>query len=84
MKELTVDEFQAQCGTILDQVGPEAIVITRGGQPVATLRPEGPGRGPCADLIGSRKGKLLIRGDIMSTGVEWDGEPELEDADAQS
>ena len=43
------------------------IVITKRGKPIAKLIPLGT---DSATLIGSLRGKLKIKGDIMSTGVK--------------
>jgi antitoxin (DNA-binding transcriptional repressor) of toxin-antitoxin stability system len=57
---------------LLDRVGPEGIVITKHGKPVAKLLPMSV---DSAGLIGSLKGKLSIKGDVFSTGIRWDAEP---------
>lgn len=67
MKTITADELQSHWQAILDEVDPEGVVITRDGEPVAKLTPIK--RGPHAHLIGSYKGQLKIKGDIMSTGA---------------
>lgn len=46
-------------------------MITKRGKPVAKLIPI---RAESASLIGSLKGKVTIKGDIWSTGTEWDAE----------
>jgi len=59
-------EFKAKCLRILDELGPDGIVITKRGRPVAKVMPV-----IAVDnkkLIGSMKGKIQIRGDIFSTG----------------
>jgi antitoxin (DNA-binding transcriptional repressor) of toxin-antitoxin stability system len=56
---------------LLDRVGPEGIVISKHGRPVAKLIPVG---AESASLIGSLKGKMRIEGDIFSTGLESDAE----------
>lgn len=33
---------------------------------------EGPVDSGCAELIGSMKGKIQVKGDILSTGARWD------------
>ena len=45
--------------------------ITKRGKPVAKLIPI---RTASASLIGSLKGKLKIKGDILSTGARWDAQ----------
>jgi antitoxin (DNA-binding transcriptional repressor) of toxin-antitoxin stability system len=49
----------------------EGIIITKRGRPVAKLIPIG---AESAALIGALKGKLVIKGGILSTGVRWDAE----------
>lgn len=71
MKTIPAAKFKEQCLALLDRVGPEGIVITKHGRPVAKLIPLG---AESASLIGSLKGKIRIKGDILSTGVEWDAE----------
>ena len=71
MKTVPAARFKAQCLSLLDRVGPDGIVITKHGKPVAKLIPIGV---DSAALIGSLKGKLTIKGDILSTGLRWDAE----------
>ena len=71
MKSVPAAQFKAQCLSLLDRVGPEGIVITKHGKPVAKLIPIA---ADTAALIGSLKGKLTIKGDILSTGVRWNAE----------
>ena len=47
------------------------IVITRDAKPVAKLVPI---QTDSAKLIGSFKGRIKIKGNILSTGVKWDAE----------
>lgn len=65
-------EFKQKCLALLDRVDPDGVVITKHGRAVAKLIPLG---GEPAALIGSLKGKLRIKGDILSTGSRWDAEP---------
>jgi antitoxin (DNA-binding transcriptional repressor) of toxin-antitoxin stability system len=71
VKEIPAARFKAQCLALIDRLGPEGIVITKRGKPVAKLIPFGSDSG---DLIGRLRGKLRIRGDILSTGLRWDAE----------
>jgi prevent-host-death family protein len=71
MKTIAAGKFKEQCLALLDSVGPEGIVITKHGKPVAKLVPIG---SDSASLIGSFRGTLRIKGDIMSTGERWDAE----------
>ena len=71
-KTVSAAEFKAKCLKILDELGPSGILITKRGRPVARVLPAA-----VADnegLIGSMKGSIRIKGDIFSTGVQWDVE----------
>ncbi len=72
MKQIPAAKFKEQCLGLLDQVDPDGIVITKHGKPVARLIPFS---SDCASLIGSLAGKIEIKGDILSTGLDWDAEP---------
>jgi antitoxin (DNA-binding transcriptional repressor) of toxin-antitoxin stability system len=71
MKRIAAAKFKEQCLAILDRVDPEGLVITKHGKPIATLLPF---KNQSAALIGSMKGKLKIKGGILSTGLKWDAE----------
>jgi prevent-host-death family protein len=71
MKRVAAAEFKAKCLSLLDRVGPEGIVITKHGRPVARLVPAGAEH---AELIGSLKGRIKIKGNILSTGLRWDAQ----------
>lgn len=71
MKSVPAAQFKEQCLALLDQVGPDGIVITKHGKPVAKLVPI---QTDTAKLIGSFKGKIKIKGKILSTGLKWDAE----------
>ena len=71
MKQIAAAKFKEQCLAILDHVDEDGIVITKRGKPVAKLIPI---RAESAALIGSLKGKLTIKGDLLSTGQKWDAE----------
>jgi prevent-host-death family protein len=71
MKHIAAAKFKEQCLALLDEVDPDGIVITKRGKPVAKLIPFAT---DSAELIGSLKGKLRIKGDILSTGSHWDAE----------
>lgn len=72
MKTITAEELARDGAAILDELADGDILITRGGEIVARLTPMTPG--PHAHLIGIRRDKLKIQGDIMSTGATWDAE----------
>jgi antitoxin (DNA-binding transcriptional repressor) of toxin-antitoxin stability system len=71
MKTIGASKFKAQCLALLDHLGPEGLVVTKRGKPVARVLPipEHP-----AQLIGSLKGKISVKGDILSTGLEWEAD----------
>lgn len=71
MKTVAAAKFKEQCLALLDRVGPEGIVITKHGRPVAKLVAIARNS---AGLIGSLKGKLVIKGDILSTGLSWNAQ----------
>lgn len=64
-------KFKEQCLAILETLDDEGIVITKHGRPIARLLPI---REDSAGLIGSLKDRVAIKGDILSTGIEWDAE----------
>jgi len=68
MKRMPAAKFKEQCLALLDSVGPEGLLITKRGKPVAQLLPVG---GEPARLIGSLRHKLRIDGDVLSTGASW-------------
>ncbi len=72
MKTVGAEVLKDECSGLLDELGEEGVLITRGGKTVAKLMPwkdESAGT-----LIGSLKGKIRITGDILSTGEKWDAE----------
>ena len=69
--EISASKFKEQCLSLLDNIAPEGILVTKHGKPVARLLPIDSG---CASLIGSMKGKVKVSGDVFSTGVPWNAE----------
>lgn len=74
LKEKTIpaSEFKAKCLRILDHLGPQGVVITKRGKPVARVIPA-----KAVDnskLIGLMKDKVVVRGDIFSTGRKWNAQ----------
>jgi prevent-host-death family protein len=67
MKTIAATAFKKRCLSLLDNLDPDGVVITKHGRPVARLIPVE----CCADLIASMKGKIKIRGNIFSTGAKW-------------
>lgn len=66
-------KFKEKCLAILDDLGPEGLIITKHGKPVARVIPYP--RTPEA-LVGSLRNHLRVVGDVMSTDVDWDVDAE--------
>ncbi len=71
MRQIAAAKFKEQCLSLLDRVDQDGIVITKRGKPVAKLIPL---TSDSASLIGSLKDKIKIKGDLLSTGVDWDAQ----------
>jgi len=72
MQELSISEFRQRCLSLMDDLPPEGILITRHGHPVARLTPV---EKRCTDLIGSVPGiEVDPADDLLSTGVKWNAE----------
>lgn len=69
MKRIAAAKFKEQCLSILDRLGPDGIVVTKHGRPVARVLPV---QVSSAELIGALKDRIAIRGNIESTGLAWD------------
>jgi prevent-host-death family protein len=71
VKTVPAAKFKEQCLTLLDRLDPDGIIITKHGKPVAKLVPV---HTDSAKLIGSFKGKIKIKGNILTTGLKRDVE----------
>ncbi|HYO46125.1 MAG TPA: type II toxin-antitoxin system Phd/YefM family antitoxin [Gemmatimonadota bacterium] len=71
MKTIGVTEFKQRCLALLDRLGPDGLVITKHGRPVARVIPVD---SESSSLIGRFAGQIEIKGDIESTGIAWDAE----------
>jgi antitoxin (DNA-binding transcriptional repressor) of toxin-antitoxin stability system len=69
MMTMNVSKFKEQCLSLVDHLDASGMVITKHGKPVAKIIPI---QSSCAHLIGAMKGKIRIKGDVLSTGLEWD------------
>ena len=69
MKEIDAAEFKEQCLALLDQLDADGLIITKDGKPVARVIPTGAQE---AELIGSLRHKIEIKGSLVSTGLDWD------------
>ena len=75
MEQIQISKFKATCLAVLDRVAQtrEPILITRRGTPIARIIPPAPT--PAASWLGSMKGSVEIRGDIVapaSDPSEWE------------
>ena len=68
MKTIDAAKFREQCLALLDRLDADGLVITKHGKPVARVLPYG---GTDADLIGSLRHKIRVRGDVFTTGQRW-------------
>ena len=64
-------QFKAHCLSILDELEPDGIIVTKHGRAVARVLPM---PRSSAELIGSMKGTLEVRGDLMTTGLRWEAD----------
>lgn len=69
MKIIAAGKFKEQCLSILDRLDPGGVVITKHGRPVARVLPI---ERASADLIGTLRGKIVVSGDIDTTGSKWE------------
>lgn len=72
MKKIGAAKFKEQCLSLLEKVGKDGIIITKHGKPLAKLVPI---EVQSSQLIGKMKGKIKIKGNIMSTGLKWHAQP---------
>ena len=72
-RAMTMTEFKAKCLRLVEDLGPSGIVLTKRGRPVARVIPAGTRSN--RDLIGALKGRITVRGDIMSTRIKWHAQP---------
>ncbi len=71
-KVIKASEFKAKCLAMIDEVAKsgDRVIITKNGKPLAELVPH---RAPKASPLGIWKGKVIIKGDIISPlDVEWE------------
>ncbi|MCY3782997.1 MAG: type II toxin-antitoxin system prevent-host-death family antitoxin [Chloroflexi bacterium] len=65
MKEIEAAKFKEHCLAMLDELDSGGLIVTKRGKPVARVLPY---EGGDADLIGSLRHKIAVRGDLMTTG----------------
>ena len=71
MEKVSATRFKQECLAILSNLGPEGVLVTRHGKPIARVLPAS---SDCAPLIGRLKGKLKVTGDVLSTGIRWNAQ----------
>ena len=71
MKTIKISDFKQHCLSLLERLDSEGLIITKHGKPLARVMPFERG---CASLIGSLKGNVKVKGNILTTGVKWDAE----------
>jgi antitoxin (DNA-binding transcriptional repressor) of toxin-antitoxin stability system len=70
VRQIPISEFRQQCLSLVDDLPPEGIVITRRGQPIAKVVPVK--RSP-SDLIGSIPDLIVDKNDdLFTTGIRWE------------
>ncbi len=72
MSTIGAAQFKQECLAILDRLGPEGIVITKHGKPIAKLVPV---KTDSSSLIVILAGKIRVQGDLLTTDLRWDAEP---------
>ena len=73
MKTMGAAKFKEQCLALLDRLDTDDLVITKRGKPVARVVPYD---SQDADLIGSLRHKIEVKGDIFTTGIRWGADAE--------
>jgi antitoxin (DNA-binding transcriptional repressor) of toxin-antitoxin stability system len=71
MKKINATKFKEQCLALLENIGAEGLLITKHGRPIAKLIPV---ETAPSKLIGALRGKIKVKGDILSTGMKWHAE----------
>ncbi len=71
MKTIGAAKFKEQCLALLDHLDDDGLIVTKHGKPVARVVPY---ERQWADMIGSLRHKVKVRGDIFGTGVRWDAD----------
>ena len=67
-KKIGATEFKATFSSLLNNLDPEGIIITKSGKPVAKLIPI---ESDMMDFFGKFKDKVKVHGSTLSTDTEW-------------
>ena len=71
-RTITATEFKAKCLQLLESLDSRGLIVTKRGRPVARVLPVSLPAKP--DLVGCMRGKIRVRGDLFSTGIDWDAQ----------
>ena len=71
MRTIGAAKFKEQCLSLLDHLDADGLVVTKHGKPVARVLPYDR---TDADLIGSLRHKIKVKGDVLTTGLRWDAD----------
>lgn len=75
MIEIKAASLRRRFSKLLNAPGPEGVVVTPEGKPIARLLPiVDTNGGDCADLIGCTKVRIRVKGSLYSTGLHWNAE----------
>ena len=70
-RTITATEFKAKCLRLLENLDSRGLIVTKRGRPVARVLPVSL---PAADVVGSMRDKIRVKGDLFSTGIAWDAQ----------
>ena len=70
-RTITATEFKAKCLRLLENLDSRGLIVTKRGRPVAGFSRSGL---PAADVVGSMRDKIRVKGDLFSTGIAWDAQ----------
>ncbi len=68
LRKIAATKFKEQCLALLEKLPADGIVITKHGRMLARVIPY---KEANAELIGSLAEKIVIEGDLVTTGAAW-------------
>ncbi|MXW47851.1 MAG: type II toxin-antitoxin system prevent-host-death family antitoxin [Gammaproteobacteria bacterium] len=68
-KVVAITKFKEQFLELLDQIDDEGLTVTKYGKPIVRIVPY---RNQNAELIGSLKQEIKIKGSVYSTDLDWE------------
>lgn len=69
---ITVTEFKAKCLKLLENLDSRGLIVTKWGRPLARVLPVA--LPVNADVIGSMRDKIQVKGELFTTGARWDAQ----------